>query len=109
MDNNDLEQSSEFSFETAATMFGLYAPRFQEQIKELSTGQLRRLLNALIQYPLNDKIFIEDNSANLKSAYHMGQALLEAKFLMIFNTVLNAEQKKQSDNEGEKPNEQNQT
>ena len=47
--------SSETPFEAAATMFGLYAPKFERLIKTLSTGELRRLLNGLVQYPLNIK------------------------------------------------------
>lgn len=73
-------------FEVAATMFGLYTPKLEELLKNLSTGELRRLVNAMVQYPLNDKAFITD-SQNLKDAFAMGQSLLEAKTLMMLYTL----------------------
>ncbi|NDD84121.1 hypothetical protein EBZ38_07585 [bacterium] len=109
----NLDEASEYSFETAANMFGLYTPRFEQLIKNLSTGQLRRLLNALVQYPLNDKIFVDDSSQYLKEAFSMGQGLLEAKWLMIFNSYVNIENKESdkdlTNNEGVNQNEQNPT
>lgn len=84
--------SSMDPFEAASTMFGMYAPKFEEQLKGLSTGQLRRLTNALVQYPLNDKEFINDDK-NLKEAFSVGHSLLEAKWLMTMHTLMEYEQK----------------
>lgn len=80
-------------FEAAATMFGLYAPKFELVLKELSTGQLRRLANALVQYPLNEKEFINEDR-NLREAFSVGQALLEAKWLMTMHALMEHEQQK---------------
>lgn len=74
-------------FEVASTMFGMYAPKLEQLLKNLSTGQLRRLVNALVQYPINEKEFIDD-SQTLKDAFHMGQSLLEAKWLMTMHTLM---------------------
>lgn len=84
---------SETPFEAAATMFGLYAPKFEALLKQLSTGQLRRLTNALVQYPLNDKEFI-DESDMLRSAFALGQTLLEAKWVMMMQALMEEESKK---------------
>lgn len=73
-------------FDVAATMHGLYKFKFEQMIQELSTGQLRRLANALVQYPLNDKEFIDD-SQNLKNCFYIGQSLLEAKMMMTLHTL----------------------
>jgi hypothetical protein len=83
---------SETPFEAAATLFGMYAPKFEQQLKELSTGELRRLLNALVQYPLNEKEFVDD-SQRLRTAFALGQALLEAKWVMVMQSVMEHEQK----------------
>lgn len=93
--------SSESPFEAAATLFGLYAPKFEQHIKELSTGELRRVLNALVQYPLNEKEFVND-SQRLRTAFALGQALLEAKWMMIMQTVMDQEQAKLGSSEENK-------
>ena len=82
---------SETPFEAAATLFGMYAPKFEQQLKDLSTGELRRLLNALVQYPLNEKEFVDD-SQRLRTAFALGQALLEAKWVMVMQSVMDHEQ-----------------
>ena len=82
---------SETPFEAAATMFGLYAPKFEAHVKTMSTGELRRLLNALVQYPLNDKEFVND-SQKLRTAFSLGQTLLEAKWVMLMQSMMEVEQ-----------------
>lgn len=83
--------TSETPFEAAATMFGLYAPKFEQLLKSLSTGQLRRLANALVQYPINEKEFINE-SDKLRSAFSLGQTLLEAKWVMLMQSMMEVEQ-----------------
>jgi len=85
-------------FETAATMFGLYAPKFEQHLKELSTGELRRLINALVQYPLNEKEFVDD-SQRLRTGFALGQALLEAKWVMLTHAFMEQEQARLRENE----------
>jgi hypothetical protein len=82
---------SETPFEAAATMFGLYAPKFESHIKTMSTGELRRLLNALVQYPLNEKEFVNE-SQKLRTAFSLGQTLLEAKWVMLMQSMMEVEQ-----------------
>jgi hypothetical protein len=65
----------------------------EEKLGKLSTGQLRRLCNALVMYPLTDKIFIgEESSETLKEANNIGQRMLEAKSMMFLQTVSEYEQ-----------------
>lgn len=82
---------SESPFEAAATMFGLYAPKFEAHLKEMPTGELRRLLNALVQYPLNEKEFVND-SQRLRTGFALGQALLESKWVMLTHAFMEQEQ-----------------
>ena len=48
-------------------------------------------MNALVQYPINEKEFINDSQA-LRDAFHVGQSLLEAKWLMTMHTLMEHEQ-----------------
>jgi translation initiation factor RLI1 len=60
----------------------------ENKVKQLSTGELRRLVNAVIQYPLSDKYFIDSNSGqNLRDAFSIGQRLNEAKSLMFLKQI----------------------
>lgn len=81
---------SETPFEAAATMFGLYAPKFEELVKGLSTGELRRLVNGLVQYPISSKDFISE-SERVRTAFSLGQTLLEAKWVMVMQSMMDHE------------------
>jgi len=74
--------------EVAATMFGLYAPKFLQGVKMLSSRGRSRVLRALIEYPLNEKKYAH-SSALEKEMMAIGHACLEAKFLMILSTMYN--------------------
>jgi hypothetical protein len=90
--------ASETPFEAAATMFGLYAPKFEQHVKTLSTGELRRLVNGLVQYPINEKEFINE-SQKLKIAFSLGQVLLEAKWVVLMQSIMEVEQQNLQQNE----------
>jgi hypothetical protein len=89
--------SSETPFEAAATMFGLYRPKFEELVKTLSTGELRRVLNALVQYPLNEREFINE-AQRVRDTFAVGQSLLEAKWLMLMQSMMEAQTSTKNDN-----------
>lgn len=60
----------------------------EESLNGLSMGELRRLINALVQFPLADKEYIDQNSSQrLKDSYAIGQRLSEAKTLMFIKTL----------------------
>lgn len=57
---------------------------YEKAIRQLSTGQLRRLANAVVQYPLSNKEFISNkDSDTLLNAFAIGQKLNEAKQLYM--------------------------
>lgn len=91
---------TEFSdeFKSASTFFGLYHKYYENLVKELSTGQLRRLANALVQYPLNEKEFINDDQ-NLKDAFSIGERMIQCKFLMIQEHLVKQMEGKTNGNE----------
>ena len=79
-------------FDVASLMHGLYSVKFEQMVASLSTGNLRRLANALVLYPLSDKMFIGEESEALKNAFAVGSSLLEAKWLMIQKTLMDVEE-----------------
>lgn len=61
---------------------------FESKVAELSTGELRRLVNAIVQFPLADKDYIDSHSGqNLKDAFAIGARLSEARTLMFVKTL----------------------
>lgn len=93
------EDSDKSPFSIASALYGMYAPRFEQLVKEMSTGQLRRLVNALVQYPLTDKEFIHEKSGHLPMAFSLGQALLEAKWIMFSQTMMQQQEQEQNTQE----------
>lgn len=74
--------------ELASTMFAMYFPRYVANVDQLSSNSLRRLVKALVGYPLED--FTVKSSNKLESeAFAIGRALLDAKMMMIFQTYSN--------------------
>lgn len=74
--------------QAAAMMYGLYAPKFLQGVKMLSSRGRTRVLKALIEYPLNEKEY-KHSSQLEKEMMSIGHAVLEAKFLMILSTMYN--------------------
>jgi hypothetical protein len=91
---NPLAIEGNTPFETGATVFGIFTPRFEALVKELSTGELRRLSNALVQYPLNEKEFIEDRNPRLKEAFRLGNEIIRARSIMEFETLIKIQEEK---------------
>jgi superfamily II DNA or RNA helicase len=71
--------------ETAGTAYQMYVPHFKRAIPKLSTRGLRRVLNYLILYPLEQDSF---NAANEfeKQVMQLAGQLAEAKFIMIMDS-----------------------
>lgn len=69
---------------------------FEAAIRKLSTGQLRRLVNAVVQYPLSNKEYINGEADNnLMNAFAIGQKLNEAKQLYMQMTLLQVQAEEQ--------------
>jgi hypothetical protein len=83
-------------FGSVATTFGLLKGRFEEAVNDLSMGEMRRLIKALIEYPLTDKLHI-DNMARekLKDAFNIGDAMLQSKMIMMMLSLQEQEEQKQ--------------
>lgn len=72
--------------EVAAAMFNLYLPRFQMMVDKLSNKSLKRVLKALIEYPL-----VEDDtklSETEKDTFLVAENLILAKVMMINHTLM---------------------
>ena len=85
--------------EVAAAMFNLYLPRFQMMVDKLSNKSLKRVLKALIEYPL-----VEDEtnlSATEKETFLVAENLILAKVMMINHTLLEHEVELQSEPVGD--------
>lgn len=83
--------------EIAATMFNLYLPRFQLMVDKLSNKSLRRVLKALIEYPL-----VEEEtklSEAEKETFLVAENLILAKVMMINHTLMQQQVDLQSQQE----------
>ena len=74
--------------EVAATMFTLYLPRFQAAVDKLSNKALRRVMKALIEYPLVNEEY-EFSSELEKDTFFVAERLILAKMMMIQHTLMN--------------------
>jgi hypothetical protein len=82
--------------EVAAAMFNLYLPRFQMMVNKLSNKSLRRVLKALIEYPLVEEGFKFSGELE-KETFLVAENLILAKVMMINHTLM--EQQTQLQNE----------
>ncbi len=71
--------------EIASMMFAMYLPRFFTQVDTLSNKDLRRLVKALVETPLNDEPY-KFHSPAAKEAFNIGVSLLDSKYVMIMHT-----------------------
>lgn len=72
--------------EVAYEVFHKTRPQFNHFVSKLGANALRRLVNKLIEYPLNEKPY---NAATKeeKAAFYLGFRLLEAKFAAYFTEM----------------------
>ena len=73
--------------EVAAAMFNLYLPRFQMMVDKLSNKSLRRVLKALIEYPLVEEDFKFSGELE-KETFLIAENLILAKVMMINHTLM---------------------
>jgi len=76
MDNN------EDATAIASSMLFLYIPKFTAAVGKLSSNALRRVLNKLVEWPLNNKSY-KATSQLEQDAFNIGSRLIEAKFMLI--------------------------
>lgn len=80
------EKAADDPIAQAATLYGLYMPKFKQGVKKLSSRARARLLMALVEYPLNERQY-KHTSKEERELMAIGSAVLEAKFLMILATM----------------------
>lgn len=74
--------------EVAAQLFYLYSPKFGQGLNSLSKKALQRLIMKLVTYPLNEKQ-LKHQSELEKNMFLIGDRLLESKYVMIIQTMMN--------------------
>lgn len=105
--NADIEKqvSERNPIEAAATLFEFYFPIYRNCLHRLSNKQLRRLLSALIEVPLNGKEYKILDKTELE-VYRIADRLLQAKWsMMLFTLMQHNEELRQATEEVETPNE----
>ena len=82
----------------AAKTLGMYTPVFNNLVAHLSGNAAKRVLNKLVEFPLNDKEYAPTTQEE-HQAFQIGDRLNAAKFILIMHTYNeNIEQiKKQAD------------
>ncbi len=96
MDGNDKTKQADELYlksdgdpeQVAASMFMLYLPRFQGLITNLSNKALRRVLKALVEYPLVDENHNLVTNAE-KDTLFIAEKLILSKMMLIQHTMLN--------------------
>jgi len=86
----------------ASSMLYLYIPKFNAAVGKLSSNALRRVLNKLVEWPLNNKSYKATSQVE-QDAFNIGSRLLEAKFMLVTAeySQLIEQQLKEQDNKGE--------
>lgn len=70
--------------ETAAMIYTMYKPEFLKRLKGLSSRAKSRVLQLLVEHPLNDKALASTSQLEREVVY-LGTSMLEAKFVMVMN------------------------
>lgn len=99
------EQQPELPPEVIASkMIELYAEPFGQKLKELTTGELRRLSKSLALFPIIDEDFLGYHpESRLKEANAMGHSLIQAKIMLFHKAVSDKMEKEVKElNQGEK-------
>jgi hypothetical protein len=73
-------------------LFGMYSDKFKSSLGDLSKGELKRLVRALVFEGMEEPEFGNDFTANLPPLISLGKALVEAKFVMAMNAAYAAQE-----------------
>ena len=77
----------------AGALFALYGTRLYAIVNALSAKQLRRLIKALVVYPLEDQFVNKKNELEM-NAYHMATKMIESRFLLTLSAAWEEEEKR---------------
>lgn len=70
--------------ESAAMVYHMYKPEFLKRIPLLSSKALRRVLQLIVEHPLNDKKLAGTTQVE-KEVLMLGDSMLQAKFVLIMD------------------------
>lgn len=87
--------------EAAAKIFTMYLPQYKQLVRRMSNRQMRRLLCALIEVPLQKQDYRHPTKEE-QAAFMIGDRLLQAKWTMVTHTLMaklaqEVEQQKQNE------------
>jgi hypothetical protein len=92
--SNPTEFKSELSDnpdDVYAGMLKMYLPKFQGMVAKMSNKMLRRLINALIEFPLNQRDYNPKDPLE-KGAFILGDRLLTTKAFLIISALREEEE-----------------
>lgn len=85
------EERAQDPTETAATAYQMYVPHYKRALPKISTRGLRRIINYMVLYPL-EQDSVKSASEFEKQVMQLVNSLVEAKFVMLMDSYrLNAE------------------
>lgn len=79
------QERADDPIEAASAAYSMYVPHFKRLLPQLSTRGLRRCLNFLVLYPLEQDA-VKAASDEEKQFMHLVNSLVEAKFVMIMHS-----------------------
>lgn len=71
--------------ESAAMVYSMYRPEFLKRIPKLSSKAMRRVLQLMIEMPLNEKQLSGTTQVE-REVLMLGDAMLQSKFVMMLDT-----------------------
>lgn len=74
--------------ESAAMIYTMYRPEFLRRAKKLSSRGKARVLELLVQYPLNGEAVFSNELE--KEAYFLADSMIQAKFVLMMETYKNS-------------------
>lgn len=86
MSQDELEQKTPAPEDLAAFNFKELLPKFYDKVEELSNRQLKRVVTALLEYPL-ERTGFRFSYVKEAEAFDLGMRIMDAKFI-IMKTVM---------------------
>lgn len=87
----EMKRRSEDPIEQAGMVYTTYLPEFLKRVRQLSARGRARVLESLVQYPLAQKQVSLPNQLE-KEVFYFADSMLQAKFIMMQATYLEAQQ-----------------
>ena len=81
----EAKKRTEDPAETAAMVYTMYRPEFLSRCRKLSSRARARVLEMLVQYPLNGET-IKFTSELEKEVYFLADSMIQAKFVLLMGT-----------------------